>query len=87
MKLTQYKHRNMYFGEEDLAGFTPVWSYSTLIGYISKYHNTFYTWGYGRYSRTTTKQITMLCHEKRLELVHASQEQCERLLEHYNHYL
>ena len=38
-------------------------SYDTTIGYHDKTSHKVYTWGYGYYSATTSKQITMYCHE------------------------
>ena len=66
-KLQRYKRREMYLHNN--GRFTAVWSYATLIGYIDTRTNTFYTWGYRRYSTTTSKQITMLIREQNLRLV------------------
>ena len=40
-----------------------VYSYETLIGFVDWQNKIFYTWGYRRYSTTTSKQITQLCNE------------------------
>lgn len=63
----QYKRREMYI----VPGYpiSVVFSYKTYIGWIDYEKAKFYTFGYGRYSTTTSKQITMLCREKRLERV------------------
>lgn len=70
MSYTRYKHRNMYIENTpsigDLYG---VASYSTLIGYIDWENRIFLTWGYSRYSVTTSRQITQLCREQHLHRV------------------
>lgn len=38
-------------------------SYDTTIGFHDTISHKVYTWGYGYYSPTTSKQITMYCHE------------------------
>ena len=63
---TQYKNRNMSFDYIAPNGQYPnnleiyqIWSYNTVIGYYCKNsHYAIFT--KRKYSRTTTKQITML---------------------------
>ena len=74
--LKRYKHREMYI-EATSERFRGVWSYYTLIGYIDAKTQTFYSWGYRRYSSTTSKQITMLIREQNLRLVQGSREEIE----------
>lgn len=67
----QYKSRNMYVSEPfylDHNWFRFVMSYNTIIGFISEVDKIFITWGYSAYSCTTSKQITMLCHEEMLKI-------------------
>lgn len=71
----QYRTRNMYTQRYNYAirnkhdivltrlYLFAVYSYTTLIGYADLNSHRFYTWGYGRYSKTTSKQITMFCNE------------------------
>lgn len=75
MKLLRYKSRNMYIGNE--YGIRPVYSYDTLIGYLDDYNKKFYTWGYGAYSVTTSKQITMLARETGYKLVKCSESEAK----------
>ena len=49
--------------ESDFPG---VYSYKTRIGFIDWQNKLLYTWGYRRYSRTTSKQITQLCNYYKL---------------------
>lgn len=77
MKLLRYKSRNMYIGEE--CGIRPVYSYDTLIGYLDDYLENFYTWGYGYYSPTTSKQITMLAREMGYTLIKCTEEEARLL--------
>lgn len=60
-KYYRYCYRNMWI-EYDYAC-SRVYSYDTFIGLLDWQKKVFKTWGYGRYSSTTSKQITMLCHE------------------------
>ena len=68
----QYKSRNMYLyyvhpnGQFDKKQeIYQIWSYSTIVGYYNKTtHYAIFT--KHKYSRTTTKQITMLCNENQL---------------------
>ena len=68
----QYKSRNMFFDYIEPNGqfdkqqeIYQVWSYSTIVGYYNKTtHYAIFT--KHKYSRTTTKQITMLCNENHL---------------------
>ena len=68
----QYKSRNMFFDYIEPNGqfdkqqeIYQVWSYSTIVGYYNKTtHYAIFT--NHKYSRTTTKQITMLCNENHL---------------------
>lgn len=68
----QYKARNMYFDYVEPNGqfdkkqeIYQVWSYSTIVGYYNKTtHYAIFT--NHKYSKTTTKQITMLCNENKL---------------------
>lgn len=89
MKLLRYKSRNMYIGEE--RGIRPVFSYDTLIGYLDDFLGNFYTWGYGVYSRTTSKQITQLAHETGYRLVKCTEQEAyeiaRKTAEAYDKYL
>ena len=77
-KLKRYKQREMY--TQNNGRFTAVWSYATLIGYIDTQTNTFYTWGYRRYSRTTSRQITQLIREQNLRLVQKDEQTIRQLI-------
>ena len=65
-QLIRYKHRNMWLEDTD-SNLQWVYSYDTPIGIIDWDEMVFHTWGYHRYSTTTSKQITMLCREQHLE--------------------
>lgn len=69
-KLKRYKQREFYTMK--CGTFTKVWSYETLIGYVSG--KRFYTWAYGRYSSTTSKQITMFARENGYTIIKDSEE-------------
>ena len=68
----QYKARNMYLDYvepneqiDKKQEIYQIWSYSTIVGYYNKKtHYAIFT--NHKYSRTTTKQITMLCNENHL---------------------
>lgn len=68
----QYKSRNMFFDYVQPNGqfdkkqeIYQICSYSTIVGYYNKItHYAIFT--NHKYSRTTTKQITMLCNENHL---------------------
>lgn len=88
MRMSQYKSRNMYISDSYNTydnSFRIVISYNTIIGFISEVDNTFITWGYGEYSCTTSKQITMLCNEQNLKLVEVPKYTYNfiDMLEHY----
>lgn len=68
----RYKQRNMWI--ETKGKIRAVFSYDTHIGYIFDNTNTFVTWGYSRYSSTTSKQITQLCHEQSLKRVDINED-------------
>lgn len=68
----QVKQRHFYVGYAFGERIREVWSYTTLIGYLSG--NKFAEWGYGRYSRTTSKQITQFVNENHLEHIHVNSE-------------
>lgn len=74
MKITfkRYKNRNMYI--QDIDDVCAVVSYETLIGYLFTKTKIFATWGYSRYSTTTSKQITQLCHELGYKRVDISED-------------
>ena len=55
----RFRHCNLWI--ECDTDSSRVYSYDTYIGYIDFIDKIFYTWGYATYSRTTSKQITMLC--------------------------
>ena len=83
--LKRYKQREMY--TRNNGRFTAVLSYATLIGYIDTRTNTFYTWGYRRYSTTTSKQITMLIREQNLRLVQKDEQTIRQLIKHMEEHL
>ena len=56
-----YRFRHCDLWIETETDTPKVYSYDTLIGYIDFIDKSFFTWGYGTYSRTTSKQITTLC--------------------------
>lgn len=63
----QYKARNMYISEPFYLNYNwyrVVMSYDTIIGFLSMKDSKFITWGYSKYSCTTSKQITQLCNEQ-----------------------
>lgn len=70
LKMRKYRARNFYTRYIkicDKYGCTRtiaiLTSYSTIIGYHDIKRARVYTWGYGSYSTTTSKQITQYCHE------------------------
>ena len=81
--MKQYKKRNMYLNDLN-EEFIEVYSYDTLIGYIDKFDKRFYTWGYGAYSVTTSKQITMLVREQHLTLIKGRKREICDLIDHYS---
>ena len=52
-----------------------VYSYNTWVGVIDYRNNTLYEWGYGNYSTTTSKQITILCRDKHLTRKHITDKE------------
>lgn len=73
MEFTKYingaKYKRVHYREmwlQESSQLSYVYSYKTLIGFVNWQNKTFYTWGYGRYSKTTSKQITQLCNEFKL---------------------
>lgn len=78
--LKRYKQRNMWI--ENDCNPSGVWSYNTYIGVIDWDEMVFYTWGYHRYSTTTSKQITMLCREQHLERCDISEDDYEKTIRH-----
>ena len=66
-KYKQFRSMNLWI--ECDTKIAMVVSYDTPIGIIRFYDNTFTTWGYGRYSRTTSKQITILCASLKLKRI------------------
>ena len=55
----RFQDKNMWIEME--SDFPFVYSYDTKIGFIDRQNGVFKTWGYGKYSSTTSKQITILC--------------------------
>lgn len=55
----RFKSQNLWLEIE--SDNSRVYSYKTYIGFIDWQNHIFNTWGYKRYSRTTSKQITTLC--------------------------
>ena len=66
-KYKRVKSRDCWI--EENATRSNVYSYNTLIGFVNWQDKTFHTWGYGAYSRTTSKQITQLCNEYKLKRI------------------
>ena len=72
-KLIQFRHMQMWYENKyPVAG---VWSYDIYIGYIDYSTKTLYEWGYGVYSPTTSKQITVLCNCKGLTRKHIKENE------------
>ena len=61
----QVQHKNLYveLPIDINANVLKVVSYDTIIGYIDKTRSLFITWGYRKYSATTTRHITHICKE------------------------
>ena len=70
--LVQFKRMNMYYDSNEYV--SAVYSYNTLIGYAYWKWGVFKTWGYGTYSRTTSKQITIFCNTFKLKRVDIEKE-------------
>lgn len=66
LEWSQYKSRNMYISEPIYTQdnyYIIIMSYNTIIGFTSEVDRRFITWGYSKYSCTTSKQITQFCNE------------------------
>ena len=70
--MVQFRHMQMYYVPHDTI--SAVYSYNTLIGYAYWKTSEFKTWGYGAYSTTTSKQITIFCNEFKLKRVDINKE-------------
>lgn len=65
IKFARFDNKNLWL---QIGSTSPiVYSYDTEIGYIDFKNGVFNTWGYGRYSSTTSKQITQLCNRFKLK--------------------
>ena len=70
--LVQFRHMQMWYDPSDIV--SSVYSYNTLIGYAYWKWGEFKTWGYGTYSQTTSKQITIFCNTFKLKRVDIEKE-------------
>ena len=70
--LVRFRHMQMWYVPHDLC--SAVYSYDTHIGYVYWKKGEFKTWGYGTYSRTTSKQITIFCNHFKLKRIDISKE-------------
>lgn len=61
--IKQYRHMNMTFHSTDIQGVFYVFSYTTHVATLDNNNKLIVEWGHGKYSRTTSKQITILCNE------------------------
>ena len=62
-KYTRLQHKQLYveFLNHTYENVIKVASYDTVIGYIDTIRSLFVTWGYRKYSATTTRHITQIC--------------------------
>ena len=69
LEWTQFNHCNAYIGgfvyvpNEDgtVHKCTPIKSYNTIVGFVDNNDGIIYE--YGKYSRTTSKQVTQICNQ------------------------
>lgn len=68
----RFRYKNLWIELE--SDFPIVYSYDTKIGFIDWQNHIFKTWGYRRYSSTTSKQITALCNYYKLQRIDIKEE-------------
>ena len=91
----KYLSRNFYTSDFELSlltspntiiarfPFKRLRSYDTIIGYHDIKAHVIYTWGYGYYSTTTSKQITQYCNEQNSIRVDIDYMSLDDFIKHY----